>query len=194
MRKVFWAALLAVAAPLFLSSPLGAGTAVRFDVTGLVDEADLVFEGRVLSLRPMTDAKGRVLTEVFVSVQQTWWGTPYGTQVFRVPGGILPDGSGMLIPGMPTFSQGEDAIFFLSQQGKSGIRVPVGLAQGKMTVTVGANGERRLVREQVGLAFVNQESGVVTPAEERAVMDYATVTGVIEAAALSRRLRAKGGR
>ena len=113
---------------------VGAGTAVRLDIEGLVEHAELVLEGRVLSRRAVRTTRGRVATEVELDVLRTFLGEERARRTVRVPGGLLPDGSGVLIPGMPTLLEGEDVLLFLTGPSATGARMPVGLAQGKLRV------------------------------------------------------------
>ena len=185
MRRAFLATALVTA----LLIPAGsAGTAVRFEIEDLVERAELVFEGRVVSATPYATAGGRVETEYFVSVHRTYLGTPYGTQVFRIPGGVLPDGSGLVIPGIGELREGQNALLFLCQEGTTGWRMPVGLAQGQLDVVVGQDGHRALASAGAELALVDPLSGQLAPHAAGAVLDYQATVARIEAAA-ARKLR-----
>lgn len=191
MHQVLKAALavLSVGFASVLVPPLArAGTAVRMTVPELVDNAELVFEGRVLDARAIPAANGRVVTEYFVSVHETYWGLPYGTQTFRLPGGVLPNGNGMVVSGMPEVTVGEDAIFFLTEESAGGNRMPVGLAQGKFSVVLDTLGDKQLARNQEGLMLANPATGAVVPANERALLDYDAVVATIRSAALAKSL------
>lgn len=184
MRTAFLATALVTA----LLLPAGsAGTAVRFEIEDLVEHAELVFEGRVISATPYATASGRVETEYFVSVQRTYLGTPYGTQVFRIPGGVLPDGSGLVIPGLPELSEGDNALLFLSAEGSKGWRMPVGLAQGQLDVVVGQDGRRALAHAGGELALVDPLTGQLGAHAAGAVLDYQETVARIEAAAARKR-------
>jgi len=163
-----------------------AGTAVRLTVPEMVDRAEAVFEGRVLDARAQVDARGLVTTEYFVSVRETYWGVPYGTRTFSLPGGVLADGSGMLVPGMPEVKVGEDAIFFLTEQSPAGFRMPVGLAQGKFRLVTDPFGEVQLERDQEGLVLADPLTGAVLPADERPLVSYDQVVSTIRAAATAK--------
>jgi hypothetical protein len=188
MRKVLLAA--AVVAAVVVPTSL-AGTALRLEVEGLTDRADLVFEGRVLSTRAIPTANGRIETEVQVFVQRAFWGAA-GTQTFRMPGGSLPDGRSLVIPGMPAVEPGDDAIFFLTREGPTGVRMPVGLAQGKMDVFTDLQGYRALARNQAELSFVNPVTGEIVEADPRAVLDYQDTVSRIQQAVTARRIREAG--
>jgi hypothetical protein len=187
MRK---AILAVVTAATLVASTVHAGTAVRLEIEGLVDESELVFEGNVLTTRSFATPTGRVETEYVVSVHRNWVGSHQGTQTFRLPGGVLPNGSGMVLPGMPTIARGERAIFFLSRQSPSGVRMPVGLAQGKLGVVTDRNGNTALVRSQRGLQLIEPATGALAAADPLAVLDYAETVLRIESASV-RRARAE---
>ena len=169
MRTAILAALIALTA---FTSTGRAGTAVRLEIEGLVQNAELVFEGRVVTSRSMKTPEGRVETEFFVAVQRTFLGLPLGTRTFRMPGGTLADGSGMVVPGMPVLREGETALFFLTEAGAGGWRVPVGLAQGKLDVVVGFDGRRALRRSGAPLNLVDPLTGQYTPIAEGALLEY----------------------
>ena len=189
MHKVSMAALAVFSLGLalhFAPSDLRAGTALRMTVPDLVDGAEIVFEGRVLDAQARLDERGLVLTDYFVSVHKTYWGEDFGTRTFSLPGGVLPNGNGMVVSGMPETEVGEDAIFLLTEESPAGNRMPVGLAQGKFRVVKGPLGETLLARDQVGLVLADPLTGAVLPADERQLVDYAAVVKTIEAAALAK--------
>ncbi len=167
------------------STPTGvdAGTAIRMDVADLVDRADLVFEGRVLATRTLQPAPGLIETEYTVAVDRTFWGPQLSQRVFRMPGGVLPDGRGLVLPGMPSLRVGEDALLFLSEAGSSGVRMPIGLAQGKFSVISSLSGARALTRRQGSLSTVDPASGTVQHMGTTELLDYAETIAEIRAAA-----------
>jgi len=175
--------LAAVLAAAFLLPSGRAGTAVRLEIEGLVEHAELVFEGRVVSAQSYQTPDGRVETEYFVSVHRSFVGRPFGSQVFRMPGGVLPDGSGMVVPGLPQVRPGADAIFFLSEVGTSGWRMPVGLAQGVLDVVVTPGGARALARSGATLSLLDPVTGALGAHVQGALLDYQETVRRIEAAA-----------
>ena len=158
-----------------------AGTAVRMDLPALVRNADLIVEARVLSAKALESA-GRIETEYLLFVERTFEGEDHSLRTLRMPGGVLPDGRGMILAGMPRLASGETALLFLSERGETGIRVPVGLAQGKYEVTYTETGEKLLARSIAGLSLVNGETGQEVPGTGREVRTYASVVAGIEAA------------
>lgn len=165
---------------------VSAGTAVRMDVTGLVRNANLIVEARVLSRRTV-ETPGRLETEYLLEVARTFEGEDQPLRAIRMPGGVRPDGSGMVLAGMPRLESGESVLLFLSQQGETGIRMPVGLAQGKYHVRVTESGEKLLERSTAGLSLVNETTGGPVPGTGREVRTYASVVAEIEAALARKR-------
>jgi len=180
------AALLASA---FSHESVRAGTAVELDVPAMMEYADLVVEGRVQSATPRAAGEGRIETEYLLSVDRTYWGEDSGTRSITIPGGVLPDGRGMLLPGMPRLVPGEDVLLLLSGAGTTGVRVPVGLAQGKFRLVTGPDGMRLAVREQARLSLVNAGGSTVRHADSLAVMAYADLVAELESAAALKRAR-----
>jgi len=168
------------------SSSVDAGTAVRMEIEDLVREAELVVEGRVLAAQPRRDERGQVRTAYTISVQRTYVGQPLGTRQIELPGGVMPDGSGTIIPGSPKLDVGEDALLFVSAQSPDGLRVPVGLAQGKFRVVRDENGALVLARTQVDLVLVDPRTGAATPALGSTTFDYYAVVSRIETAAAAK--------
>jgi hypothetical protein len=176
---------------------LAAGTAVRLSVPDLVERSDLCVEARVTAARAILEPGRRIDTEYTLSVDRTFWGEPQASRAIRLPGGVLADGRGMVIPGLPGLAVGDDVILFLSKADTSGARMPIGLAQGRMLVTTDLRGRKRVVRDQTGLDLADPRSGAAVPADGRALLEYAATVAEIEAAVASRHARVeakKGGR
>lgn len=177
------AGLLALAAGIRAPSEARAGTALRLDLPTLVELSDLILEGRVESQRVVVAPGGRIETEHLLHVERCLWGEAGVRISVRLPGGVLPEslgGGGLLLPGMPTIAAGEELLLFLSEPSPGGLRVPVGLAQGKLRVERDASGARTLVREQLGLELVDPRTGAVEPAAAHGRFDYDPVLAAIE--------------
>lgn len=165
-----------------------AGTALRMDVPQLVAGAELVLEGRILSATALESPDGRIETEFLLQVERTFAGADEPFRAVRIPGGVLEDGRGMLLAGMPVLRAGEDTLLFLSQEGETGVRMPVGLAQGKFSVHRLADGKKSLTQDAAGISLVN-EQGVLLSGQGGTVRDYAQVVAEIEAALAARKAR-----
>jgi len=188
-RLIVSAALVAIgtwAAASFLDPAVNAGTAIRLDIADMTAKADLVLEGRVMDAYVLEGETGLIETEYLLSVDRTLWGADLGTRIVRLPGGVLPDGRGMMIPGMPSIVVGEDVLLFLSKQTSWGMRMPMGLAQGKFSIVQNFAGERRLVRKQDSVTFIDASTGELSDTATGASLDYAAVVSEIHAATAQR--------
>lgn len=167
--------------------PVQAGTAVRLDVDGLVRGAARIVEGRVLSQEAVEDPlTGAISTHWQIEVERTFLGPDYPQTTVAWPGGVLPDGRGMVAAGMPTLALSERVLLFLSApSGPAGWTMPVGLAQGKLRVLAQVDGTRSLLSQGVGLSLVEPGAAGHTHAV-RYLRDYAEVVAEIHAA-LARR-------
>jgi hypothetical protein len=179
------------------AAPIQAGTALRLSLDDLVQRSDVIVEAEVIGATAREDALGRIETELVLSVSRTFLGEPLATRSVRVPGGTLPDGRGLLLAGMPRIEVGETSVLFLSAPSRQGLRLPIGLGQGRLAVVRGPRGEKLLERDVAGLSIVDPASGAVQPAGAAQTEDYATAIARIEAAVLARRAmderRAGGG-
>lgn len=195
MRSTF----ICVAAALFgaglaldpASSHPEAGTAIRLDVDGLVDRADLVVEAYVASATPV-EIDGDVYTDYQLLIDRTWWGEDLGVRTVRLPGGVLPSGRGTLVPGMPSVVPGDDVILALTEPGSQERRVVVGLSQGRWRVVGDGRGGKLVVRGGEGGALVAGPGATPLPIDRLEVMDYADLVSRLEAAAGARRARGDG--
>ena len=187
-------ALLALLLPAVLApARLEAGTVQRLELEDLVGQCDLALEGRVLRVRALELEPKRIETEITISVARRFWGTCGSELVVRLPGGVLPDGRGLVLPGLPRMLEGEELVLFLSAESRRGTRMPVGLGQGRFRVERRAQGVKTLVRDQAELEFYDPRTRQSSQAEPLARFDYATVLAHIEAAAAQRRTRETGG-
>lgn len=177
--------------PLFQGTAVQAGTALRMDVGGLIAGAELVIEGRILSAEAQETDSGLIETVYQVQVERTFLGDDVYMRSVRLPGGVLADGSGMLLAGMPRLRVGEDTMLFLSEGGERSLRVPIGLAQGRYSVVTRLDGSKLAVRDQGGLGLMDPVTGAVSSADGRHVRDYADFVAEIESAVAVK--RAGGG-
>lgn len=170
-------------------TPVEAGVAVRMDLDEIVDRAGLVVSARVVAARVVEGPRGRIDTLYTLAVDRTFWGQDLPERVVRMPGGVLPDGRGMMIPGMARLALGEEVVLALSSKGDDGARVPVGLAQGKFSILTTPEGERVARRTQAGLELLRPSTGVVEPAEAQETMPYAELAARLETAVAKKRAR-----
>lgn len=190
MRNLLYAAigflLAALLSPGLLrkAEPVEAGTALRLDTDGLVQNAALILEGRVLAAHVLEGPTG-IETEYLLEVERTFEGEDLPHRLVRIPGGVLPNGRGLVLAGMPRIEPGESLLLFLSQEGASGLRMPVGLAQGKYAIQRRRDGTKVLTRDTAGVSLLSPETGELvssTALENRVVRGYAELVAEIEAA------------
>lgn len=201
MKRTFPAGLLALclslaAVPALAPMSVDAGVAVRMDLDQLVQRAELVVSGRVLAARAVESPEGRIDTEYELTIDRTFWGEDLGQRTLRMPGGVLPSGRGLMLPGMATLAPGEEVLLLLTDEGKDGLRVPIGLAQGKFRLATTEAGVRVAVRSQAGLELLREDPApgapAVQPAPETEVIEYAELAARLETAVARKRARLRG--
>jgi len=175
----FCAAAVLLAGPFFRRDGVAAGTAIRLDVPQLAYNAGLIVEGRVLSAETV-EVDGLVATEYLIAIDQTFYGSERGYRTVRLPGGVREDGSGLMLAGMPVVTPGDRSLLFLSDESANGLRMPVGLAQGKFDIVRLADGSKRLVRDSANVTLIHPKTGSITHTLGRSVYDYGQVVAEIE--------------
>lgn len=176
-----------------------AGTALRLELESAVDRADLIVEGRVSASLgvPVTTSSpsspssngqhGRIETRCTLALSRTFFGPGAATLELRLPGGVLPDGRGLVLPGLPRLEVGDEVVLLLSKQSRAGLRLPIGLSQGVLRVVRAADGTRRLARDLEANTLVDANG--VPVAGSSALLDYDATIARIEGAVAARRVR-----
>jgi len=166
---------------LLLAGLASAAVVVRLPLPDLVSRSELILEGRCLSVRSERDPEGLILTVVSVLVDRGYRGTDPGQRVeFRLPGGEVGD-DGLVVPGVPTFREGEEVFLFLTPPSPRGVRLPVGLAQGKLRIVRDpGTGERRLERSLAGVDLVDPATGRLVDAPEAETRSYEAFRAEVE--------------
>jgi hypothetical protein len=111
----------------------------------LVTQADVIFVGDVVDVRPytvQTRERTIVKTRVTFSVSDPLYGTSSIVEVFDFLGGETED-LGMSVAGMPTFAVGDRRVVFARRD--RSINPIVGFTQGLMKVTRDAGGVDRVL-------------------------------------------------
>jgi len=140
-----------------LTSSVGATTYLPVTFQELVTEADVIFVGDVVDVRPYmlrTRAGTIVKTRVTLRVADPLYGTTSIVEVFDFFGGEA-DGIGMAVEGMPKFAVGDRRVVFARR--KPSINPIVGFTQGLLRVRRDGNGVDRVVTLE-GLPLVRPES------------------------------------
>ena len=142
-RPMLRSALIAIFCSLFLATA-GATTVAPLSFEQLVNESASVVYGRVLEVRPQwTDDRRFIESVVSVEILMGMKGSAVGRISFTTPGGRVGNYVNV-IPGVPAFSAGDTAVFFLTSRGP---RLPVttGLTQGVYRVHRDARSGEMLV-------------------------------------------------
>ncbi len=95
-----------------LPAAAGATTYVPMSDAALAEGAPVIVEGRVLAVEAAPGERPAI--DYLVQVEHSIRGDlPPGALVVRVPGGVRPDGVGLLLRGAPRFREGEEVLLFL---------------------------------------------------------------------------------
>jgi hypothetical protein len=146
--------------------PATAAIVLHYDLDALASQADEVVHGRVVTQTSYWDDQV-ILTEVTLEVLLCLKGERAAgdTVVVVQQGGVVGD-LAMLVPGMPTFVQGEEVVLFLEDASVAQVSLVLGMAQGKFVVEADPeSGERWVRRELTGLSRVFVDGPVVRPFE-----------------------------
>lgn len=147
------------------ASRVRATSVERFDLKEMTQRAEVIVHGRVTSTASRVDAKGSIVTDIKLEVTELFKSKDGQdkTQVkvfeFTVYGGIVGS-RGSAISGAPSFTQGEEVLLFLSKSNDAGLRVCIGLAQGKYTIRL-EGGRKLAYRNLEGLRLVDPGTGEV---------------------------------
>lgn len=163
-----------------LGGGLNATVVATVSLAEMVTASRLIVEGTVVELSTERTPDGVLTTrvvveagEVFKDARDHRAAAGPGRIAFHVLGGEQ-DGLQLSMPGMPRFTEGDRAVFLLTQRTRRGFRFPVGLGQGVLRLTTEALGDVRVSRDLEGLVMVSGEGQPVS--EPQALpTDYSTV-------------------
>jgi hypothetical protein len=129
-------------------------------VEEMTARADKIFVGTCTKVEHSVTADGMPVIDVTFTVSESLKGqvgetltfrqldpTPQQPQdsTFQHQDALVrarPMWSAALLAGVPTYVPGEEAMLFLAKPGALGLTAPIGLGQGKLPVTMSANGDR----------------------------------------------------
>ncbi len=139
----WFSCLFLAAAFLALTAPSAmAATVVKFDLTRLVSNADVIVVADVVDTEAAQGESGRVYTTITFRTQETLKGQPGKTFSIRQVGGTAGDLS-TFVPGMPHFEPKQQVFLFVSDFDTR--PVITGLSQGRFEVVSDPDDETRLV-------------------------------------------------
>jgi hypothetical protein len=130
-----------------------ATTMIQLDLKTMTARADRVVLGTVEStVSRWTPDHQAIYTEATLRVAKSYKGAlkPGDALVVRREGGSV-DGIGMRVYGAASFTPGEEAVVFVEQRGAASW--VVGMSQGKLRVTTGADGQKYVAANYSGLQF-----------------------------------------
>ncbi|MCK6447676.1 MAG: hypothetical protein L6Q99_14890 [Planctomycetes bacterium] len=168
---------------------VSASTVEKLDLAGLFDRSEHVVHGRIAKTSVRLGAHGRPETTVELELTTAFWGGAQTSLVFTLPGGALSDGREMVIPGLPKLAVGEEVLLFLSRESKRGLRLPIGLAQGKFQIVRDEHGPAVLVRGASELEVLDPATKKSEKLETRATLDWQATVRELERLANVRRER-----
>ena len=122
---------------LVYSQQAAATSVLPLSLQRMATAAELIFHGRAISNEVKLDeASGRVATFTSFEIIELVKGEAGPTHTIKQIGGQLPGSSiRQVIHGVPRFSIGEEYVVFLPKASSLGFASPIGLAQGKFTVS-----------------------------------------------------------
>jgi hypothetical protein len=163
--------LLAVAAVICVAAAARATVLVPLDTQALTARAERIVLGTVESeVARWTDDHQVIYTDVTIRVTRAYKGAvkPGERVVVRREGGAL-DGLGMRVFGAASFTVGEEVVVFIETRG--GAAYTVGMTQGKLRVTAGSDGIKRVSAAMGDVAFT-QPTAVTHAAGPRRLDDF----------------------
>jgi hypothetical protein len=134
-----------------LACPPSHATVLRpLNLEEMTDRAEHIFSGRCVDVQAVRDLELEqwVTITTFV-VERGVKGVSRETVTIRLLGGHEPERDRPRIRGMPRFHRGEEVILFLYGDSELGLTSPVGLGQGKFSVTRDKHG-RSLAMNSTG--------------------------------------------
>jgi hypothetical protein len=144
-RSLFRLVVLACSIAAVAAVPVRATTFEPVSFNDMVAQADVIFVGDVVDVRPFTvQTRERTIvkTRVTFSVSDPLYGTSSLVEVFDFLGGETAD-LGMKVEGMPTFAVGDRRVVFARRD--RSINPIVGFTQGLMKVSRDAGGIDRVL-------------------------------------------------
>lgn len=123
--------------------PSSASTLVRLSLDEMIVKSTEIVRGRIADNRSV--ARGPVVyTIVQVDVVERWKGSRANRVEVAIPGGQLGEVH-QTFSGTPTLKSDKDYILFL-WTGTNGVTQVIGLSQGVLTVSIGADGQQTVTR------------------------------------------------
>lgn len=143
--------------------PASATSVIRMSVADMTDRAEVIVHGRCVRKQARMGKDDEIVTDITLEVFEAVKGELGRSFEFTVYGGVLPE-RGSAIAGAPTYKTGEELLVFLGPVNDRGLRMVIGLAQGKYTIRR-ERGQTLAFRNLQGLSLVDAKTGETSEAE-----------------------------
>lgn len=163
-------ALVTLATALLAPTVARSTTVEQLPFDRLVAQAETAFHGTCVDVRAEWDATGRrIRTRVTFAPQDTLKGPNAERFELVLPGGQR-DGLTQVVHGMPRFAVGDEVVLLATApHRRSGVRVPVGLAQGVYRVERHPGEPPIARRDTRGLHLVDLDARRAVPGKHEAI-------------------------
>ena len=106
--------------------------------------SNTIFQGKCIDNRSERETNTRlIVTYTTFEVHETLKGKLGATHVIKQIGGTLKnENASFNVEGVPTFTVGEEYVVFLTGVSSAGFSSPLGLSQGRFSITTGPSGKR----------------------------------------------------
>lgn len=175
MNRARSAVIVALAAFALLGASLaGATTVQKFSISDLAKKSETIALARVDDVSSRWDDNHKeIYTFISLKVLDGVKGSRKNDVLTIRQIGGSAEGKISVVPGMPTFTKGEEVVVFLSPKDRAGYPWVMGLQQGKFTVSTDDNGFKQVRNDIVGLKTM-APNGSVDEAKPAAVQPLAS--------------------
>ena len=153
MKRTFHSIIILLSAVmLMVTQPLSAQKTIRMNLERMVNDAGMIVHGTVTDVVSAVDPQTNILsTFVTIAVKEDFYGAGRSTVTLKMVGGATKK-STLRFAEMPRFTIGEEIYSLFYAPSKFGFTSPVGMGQGKFSVTTDAATGTVSVRNAVGNA------------------------------------------
>ncbi|HEX6836237.1 MAG TPA: hypothetical protein VF334_06665 [Polyangia bacterium] len=163
---------LLVAAAICVGFAAHATVLVPLDTRALTDRAERIVLGTVESqVSRWSSDHQAIYTDVTIRVSRAYKGAvkPGERVVVRREGGVV-DGMGMRVYGAASFTVGEEVVVFMETRGNA--MWTVGMTQGKLRVTVGDDGVKKVAPALGDVAFTQKSAAAQALSQPKRLDDF----------------------
>lgn len=157
MKRSRSAVIVALAAfAIFGASLAGATTVQKFSISDLAKKSETIAVARVDDVSSRwDDSHKEIYTYISLKVLDGVKGSRKNDVLTIRQIGGSAEGKISVVPGMPSFTKGEEVVVFLSPKDRAGYPWVMGLQQGKFSVIQDEKGQKRVRNELSGVQFLS---------------------------------------